>query len=199
MLASAADWRRARVFSSVMRPGRASAGIQLAPRREDRAAVDVDGEAAAGGVGLGDEADVAQGEGHGAGGVAEPDHEVVDRLRAHPGRPPQRRVGEGQLGEEGDEAVLGDGLAGHGDAAEADAPGDVLRPDAGGGDLDVEGDAARCVALGDGDLVDQPAGPTMPTRPRMPAGARAMLQSQPKSHWGLRSMLPFGIVQLSVL
>ncbi len=32
MLASAADCRRARVLSSVMRPGRASAGIQLAPR-----------------------------------------------------------------------------------------------------------------------------------------------------------------------
>ena len=93
MLASAADCRRARVFASVMRPGSASAGIQLAPRAKIGAAVDVEREAAAGGVGLGDEADVAEREPDACGSAR---RRVTARswsgCGAEAGRPPERRV-----------------------------------------------------------------------------------------------------------
>ena len=101
MLASAADCEQG---AGLRRGDAAGQGVGRDPvgaAREDRAAVDVDGEAAAGGVGLGDEADVAEGEAHGAGARRRPDRGRGPAAR--PSRPATTaRDRGGQLGEEGE-------------------------------------------------------------------------------------------------
>ena len=95
MLASAADYQQARVPCSVIRPGSASAGIQLAPR-QDQATIDMDREAAAGFIGLrrpdGPRAALRENTGSGP----RLDAHLL-RLRAEPGRPPERDVLDLQL------------------------------------------------------------------------------------------------------
>ena len=67
MLASAADCSSARVFAVGDAAGQRVGGDPVGAAGEDVAAVDAEAEAAAGGVGLGDEADVAERDAEAAG------------------------------------------------------------------------------------------------------------------------------------
>ncbi len=121
--------------------------------------------------------------------------EFVERLVAEAVRPPEGRVLDGEGGADWRLAVGDGGAAAGADAAERELPVD-LGADAAEPDVELDQDRTVGVGLADQGAAISPSGPTRWMPPARPAGARAMFQSQPKSHCGWRNMLPLGIGQL---